>query len=119
MGVLIAGLIGVIKPLNQWFRVTAYGIWGVSSLWGAYIASKHAGLQLGFIEQSITCEYNAPSWFMLDKWVPRMFEPTSIYCDDIKWSFFGFSMPQIMVVVFSTLIAVLFFILVTEIKDRK
>jgi disulfide bond formation protein DsbB len=115
-GILIAGLVGVINPLNQWVRFTAYAIWGASNLWGAYTASKHAGLQLGFIEQSLTCEYNAPTWFMLDKWVPWIFEPTSIYCDEIKWSFFGFSMPQVMVVIFGILLLTLLYICVIEIQ---
>ncbi|NNJ90143.1 MAG: disulfide bond formation protein B [Gammaproteobacteria bacterium] len=117
MGVLVAGLVGVINPLNRWLRFTAYSIWGACSIWGAYTASKHAGLQLGFIEQSITCEYTAPTWFMLDKWVPWMFEPTSIYCDEIKWSFFGFSMPQVMLAIFVLLLLTLLYICVIEIRD--
>lgn len=117
MGIMIAGLVGSINPLSRWSRLPAYGIWGVSGLWGVYTALKHAGLQLGFIEQSITCEYNAPIWFMLDRWMPWMFQPTSFYCDDIQWSFSGFSMPQIMIGMFSLALLALVIILVNEIKD--
>ena len=86
----------------------------------AFLALKHSGLQLGIIDPSLSCDFNANfySWFKLDQWLPSVFEPTG-YCDEIQWSFFGLSMPQVMIGVYLGYLGALLYTVFKELKKFK
>jgi len=116
LGLLIAGLVGLIAPAWRWLRGLAYGLWGVSAGWGLTLAAKQAGIQLGLTKAALDCSFEAdyPSWAKLDQWLPWVFTPTGS-CGEIQWQFLGLSMPQWMVGVFVTYLIVLAMVLLAEI----
>ena len=112
LGVMVAGLLGAIAPSNIVLRLSSFGLWISSAAWGLYLSITHVGYQNNDDPFAGTCEFfaNYPSWFKLDEWIPYLFEPSG-YCDDIAWSFLGFSMPAWLIVCFGVylIIAVLVF----------
>ena len=56
LGLLGAGIIGATKPQSKLVRAIAYLVWGVSSVWGYFIAREHIEMQ------TTTCLlYTSPS----------------------------------------------------------
>lgn len=83
-------------------RLIAYIGWGVSGIWGFFIAMEHVDIQGASNSFFATCEIvpNFPSWLPLHEWLPNLFAATGD-CGDINWSFMNLSMPQCMMVIFA------------------
>jgi len=101
LGILAAGLIGASAPQNVFIRLSAFFLWGVSAIWGAFLAVEHTDYQMN-PSPFKTCDFfpNFPSWAPIHEWFPWLFNPTGD-CSDIVWQFFGYSMPQWLIVCFS------------------
>lgn len=83
-------------------RLIAFIGWGVSAIWGFFIAWEHVDIQGASNSFFATCEIvpNFPSWLPLHEWLPNLFAATGD-CGDINWSFLQLSMPQWMMVIFT------------------
>lgn len=101
LGILSAGLIGATAPQNSIVRLSAFLCWAISAVWGALLAIEHAHYQIN-PSPFATCDFfpNFPSWAPLHEWLPWLFNPTGD-CADIVWQFFGYSMPQWLIVSFA------------------
>ncbi|MCP4127864.1 MAG: disulfide bond formation protein DsbB [Gammaproteobacteria bacterium] len=114
--IFFAGLVGFINPNMLWLRLSGYLLWAGGVIWGLYLSIRHAGIQMGLIQDS-SCEFvaNFPSWMQLDHWLPWLFNPTG-YCDEIQWQFLGLSMPQTMVIANVVYLIVMLVVLVAEFR---
>ena len=118
-GVMFAALIPLIAN-TVLTRLIAYIGWGVSAIWGLLIALEHVDIQTAINPFFVTCEFvpNFPSFMPLHEWLPKLFAATGD-CGDIDWQFLGYSMPQWMVVIFGIYSALLVFVLITRLVDKK
>lgn len=114
VGIFCAGVIGGLGAQSIIARLAAYISWGVGSIWGLIIALEHVEIQSSD-SLFYTCEYvpNFPSWLPLHQWMPWLFEATGD-CGDIKWQFLGFSMPQVMIVIFGVYSALFIFLVLSR-----
>ncbi|GAA0858165.1 disulfide bond formation protein DsbB [Aliiglaciecola litoralis] len=100
-GVLLAALIPLLK--NTLFtRLIGFIGWGISSIWGLFIAIEHVDLQMASNPFFAACEIvpNFPSFMPLHQWLPNIFAATGD-CGNIDWQFLSLSMPQWMIVIFA------------------
>ena len=120
LAILLAGLIGAAAPKYWFVRLTAFALWGAAAIWGLLIALEHVEMQTSTTSFFFGCEIvpNFPSWAPLHEWLPFMFEASGD-CGDIKWRFFGYSMPQVMVAVFVGYIAILAVMIFGRLIDKK
>jgi len=111
LGVLLAGLIGASCPQYLLVRLIAFAVWGISAVWGLLLALEHTDYQMN-PSPFATCDFfpNFPSWAPLHEWLPWLFNPTGD-CADIVWQFFGYSMPQWLIVSFA-IYTILFVVIV-------
>jgi protein dithiol:quinone oxidoreductase len=118
--IIIAGILGLIDPNNGLLRLGGYILWVGGAIWGLYLTIKHAGIQMGLIQDSASCDFiaNFPAWLQLDQWIPWLFNPTG-YCEDVQWQFLGMSMPQSMVMVNAIYLIVLVMVLVSEYRQSR
>lgn len=118
--IFFGGVIGIIAPQQLLFRLIGYGLWGTGAVWGLLIALEHVEMQSSAMSLFFTCEFvpNFPSWAPLHEWIPFLFEASGD-CGEISWQFFGYSMPQWMVVIFAGYTAVLAIVLLTRIAVAK
>ncbi len=112
--IIAAGAIGTLGHQNIFARATAYALWGISSVWGLIIAVEHVEMQENSGSLFFSCEFipNFPTWAPLHEWIPFLFEATGD-CGEISWQFFGFSMPQWMIIVYA-LYAIAFTLVLTN-----
>ena len=111
LGIIIAGLIGASAPQYLIVRLIAFAMWAINAVWGLLLAIQHTDYQMN-PSPFATCDFypNFPSWAPLHEWLPWLFNPTGD-CSDIVWQFFGYSMPQWLIVsfaVYSVLFALIF-----------
>ena len=101
-GIFFAGIVGSLGNKNIFLRLLAFSLWGLSAIWGLLIAIEHDEIQSDTLSLLYSCEFvpNFPSWAPLHEWLPALFEATGD-CGDINWQFFGYTMPQMMIVVYS------------------
>jgi disulfide bond formation protein DsbB len=121
LGIALAGAIGYLGCQYMLARLFAYILWGVGAVWGLLIAIEHVEIQASSGSLFFSCEFipNFPSWAPLHEWIPFLFEATGD-CGEISWEFFGYSMPQWMVVVYGLFAFALFMVLLGSlIKSRK
>lgn len=106
--IMVSGIIGLVGYQSLFFRVLAYIFWAVGSIWGLIIALEHVEMQANSGSLFFSCELvpNFPHWAPLHEWLPAIFEVTGD-CGEISWQFFGFSMPQWMIVVYALYTAAL------------
>lgn len=112
IGLVFAGLIGLINPKNLAIRWLGFVTWGYASYQGLLLALEHTDYQFNpspFKQCDIFPQF--PSWAPLDQWFPWMFNPTGD-CSEVVWQFLGYSMPQWLVAIFIVSFAacVVFFI---------
>lgn len=119
IGIMLAGLVGAIAPQNLLIRLTAFALWGVSAVWGFLLAVEHTDYQLN-PSPFATCDFfpNFPSWAPLHEWLPWLFNPTGD-CSDIVWQFFGYSMPQWLIVSFAIYVVLFVIIAITALLPAK
>lgn len=100
LGIVGAGLLGTVAPVPL-VRLVAYGIWGLSAIWGFLIAYEHVDIQTAANPFFASCEIvpNFPSFMPLHEWLPSFFAATGD-CGNIDWQFLTLSMPQWMMVIF-------------------
>ncbi|WP_158968071.1 disulfide bond formation protein DsbB [Paraglaciecola sp. L3A3] len=97
---------------NLFTRIMGFVSWGVSAIWGLFIAIEHVDIQTATNPFFATCEIvpNFPSWAPLHEWLPNIFAATGD-CGDINWSLLDMSMPQWMIIVFAIYSAILVVVL--------
>ncbi|AOW78419.1 disulfide bond formation protein B [Colwellia sp. PAMC 20917] len=119
-GIFFAGIVGSMGNKNIVLRSVAFTLWGVGAIWGLLIAIEHVEIQSATLSFLYSCEFvpNFPSWAPLHEWLPSLFEATGD-CGDINWQFFGYTMPQMMIVVFGGFTAVLVVILLAQLINKK
>ena len=113
-GVFFAGVIGYFGHQLVSLRILAYISWAIGAIWGLLIAIEHVEVQ-NSNSLFYSCEYvpNFPTWLPLHELLPWLFEATGD-CGDINWQFFGYSMPQIMIVTYTIYIFILAVVLMTR-----
>ncbi|NQZ88575.1 MAG: disulfide bond formation protein DsbB [Colwellia sp.] len=119
-GIFIAGIVGSLGNKNIFLRLLAFSLWGLSAIWGLLIAIEHVEIQSATLSFLYSCEFvpNFPSWAPLHEWLPALFEATGD-CGDINWQFFGYTMPQMMIVVYSGFSLVLAVTLIARLIDKR
>lgn len=120
LAIFTAGIIGAVGCNNILSRTVAYTLWGVGAIWGLIIALEHVEMQANSGSLFFSCEFipNFPAWAPLHEWLPFIFEATGD-CGEISWQFFGFSMPQWMVVVYALYTIALAIILINRLAWAK
>ena len=118
--IFLSGLIGFMSNKFILGRFLAYAFWAVGAIWGLLIAVEHVDIQTAEFSFMFTCEIvpNFPSWAPLHEWLPMLFEANGD-CGEILWSFLGYSMPQVMIVVFAVYILLLAVMLSSRIIKTK
>lgn len=102
LAIFAAGAIGTLAHQHMLARILAYILWGVGAIWGLIIALEHVEMQENSGSLFFSCEFipNFPAWAPLHEWIPFLFEATGD-CGEISWQFFGYSMPQWMIIVYA------------------
>ena len=110
--IILAGFVGFWGCKFLIARVIAYGLWSTGAIWGLLIALEHVEIQANSGSLFFSCDIipNFPTWAPLHEWIPVLFEATGD-CGEINWQFLGYSMPQWMVVVYSTYVAAFILVL--------
>ncbi|MEP4891589.1 MAG: disulfide bond formation protein DsbB [Aliiglaciecola sp.] len=118
-GLLFAGLLPTLKN-NLITRFIGFVTWGVSAIWGMFIAIEHVGIQNESNPFFVSCEIvpNFPSFLPLHNWLPNMFAATGD-CGNIDWEFMNMSMPEWMIVVFAIYTAVFSIVLFSRLFTRR
>lgn len=119
LGILLAGLVGASAPQYLMVRLLAFTLWAVNALWGTLLALEHTNYQMN-PSPFATCDFfpNFPSWAPLHEWLPWLFNPMGD-CADIVWQFFGYSMPQWLIVSFSIYTVLFVMIAMTALLPNK
>lgn len=102
LGIMFAGVLGLISPTNSLMRYSAIALWGLSSIWGWLIAREHTNMQNTTDPFAFTCDIvpNFPELLPLHEWIPAFFAATGD-CGNIDWEFANMSMPNWMEVIFA------------------
>ncbi len=92
LGLVVAGLLGLIAPQYRLLRLPPILILLGSSAGGLYVVYDHLRSAYGWGE---TCLLRAkfPEWLPLEDLMPFMFHPTGD-CANLDWSLLGLSMPE-------------------------
>jgi len=119
LAIVAAGLIGAIAPQNLFIRLIAFAVWAVGAVWGLMLANEHVHYQL-HPSPFATCDFfpNFPTWLPLHEMVPWLFNPTGD-CADIVWQFFGYSMPQWLIVCFAIYLVLFVVVAITAMLPKK
>lgn len=119
-GVFLAGIVGIWGYQHIIFRLLGYISWGVGSIWGLMLAIEHHDIQTSPMSFMFSCEFtpNFPSWLPLHEWLPFLFDATGD-CGDIDWQFLGYSMPQVMMLIFAVYALALFAVLISRLTIKK
>ncbi|MBV7297529.1 disulfide bond formation protein DsbB [Enterovibrio paralichthyis] len=122
IGVVGAGLIGMIAPQNGLIRWAGFAAWGVAAGWGLKLSIEHVGYQFPDPNDlfGATCDIfvSFPSWAPLNKWVPWMFEASGD-CSKIVWQFLTLSMPQWLVIIFAAMLVVLAIVVLSQFFGKR
>lgn len=105
VGLALGGLTGAIHPGSLALRLAGYGAILVSSIVGLRFALQQIAILRG---ERFDCSFmpDFPGWMPLHEWLPAVFQPTGM-CGELEWYFLGFTMPEVMVGVFSAYLAAL------------
>ncbi|WP_394212694.1 disulfide bond formation protein DsbB [Enterovibrio calviensis] len=122
MGIVGAGLIGIVAPQNGLFRWLAITAWGVSAGWGLKLSIEHVGYQFPDPNDlfGATCDIfvSFPSWAPLNQWVPWMFEASGD-CSKIVWEFMTLTMPQWLVIIFAAILVVFVVVILSQFFGKR
>ncbi|WP_445776268.1 disulfide bond formation protein DsbB [Shewanella sp.] len=119
LGLILAGLIGMLQPKVWIFRFIGLLSWAVSSVWGFSLSYELNDMQVN-PSPFATCSFypEFPSFMPLDVWLPSVFSPTGM-CSDSPWTFLSVSMAQWMMVCFAIYGLIWFVMLVPSLKTGK
>ncbi|WP_445772619.1 disulfide bond formation protein DsbB [Shewanella sp.] len=119
LGLILAGLIGMLQPKVWIFRFIGLLSWAVSSVWGFSLSYELNDMQVN-PSPFATCSFypEFPSFMPLDVWLPSVFSPTGM-CSDSPWTFLSVSMAQWMMVCFAIYGLIWFVMLVPSLKTAK
>ncbi|WP_354624534.1 disulfide bond formation protein DsbB [Psychromonas sp. MME2] len=111
LGILFSGLLGATAPQNTIVRSSGFLIWIISAVKGLLLALQHTDFQMN-PSPFATCDFfpDFPTWAPLHEWFPWLFNPTGD-CSEIVWQFFGYSMPQWLIVCF-TIYCIIFIVVI-------
>lgn len=112
-GVVAAGLVGAVAPATP-LRFAGLMIWLYSVWHGLLLAIKHTNIQF-HPSPFVTCDFlvNFPAWLPLNKWLPSVFSASGD-CTVRQWHFLSLEIPQWMIIIFSTYLAIAAIILVAQ-----
>ena len=121
--IFFAGVVGALGCKFVLTRMLAYALWGTGAIWGLIIALEHVEIQnaasspMAFL---FSCDIvpNFPTWAPLHQWLPALFEASGD-CGEIAWQFFGYSMPQWMIVVYAVFTAIFTVVLFGRLINKK
>jgi len=118
--IFFAGVVGYFGYNFIIGRIVAYILWGTGAIWGLIIALEHVEIQSSTLSFLYSCELvpNFPIWAPLHEWIPFLFEATGD-CGDINWQFFGYTMPQWMIVVYGAYTVLLAVIVLARLIGAK
>lgn len=113
-GILFASFLGLLHPKNLICRLLTLIMMWLSSLKGVLIALKHVDYQLNPSPWN-QCAFlpDFPKSLPLNEWFPFLFQPTGS-CNDIVWSFLGFSMAQWILVMFAGFLLIFSLMLLSQ-----
>lgn len=122
LGILFAGLIGMLAPQQFFVRWTALSVWGISVIWGLKLGVEHVGYQFPDPNELFgpTCDIvvRLPTWLPLNEWMPWMFEASGD-CAKIVWEFLSLTMPQWLVVIFIAKLIVFSAVVISQFLGKK
>lgn len=118
-GIILSAIVGLIEPKCFITRTLALIIGIISAVKGVLLSVKHVDYQLNPAPWN-QCSYMAefPQVLPLDKWFPLIFKPYGI-CSEISWTFLGFSMPQWLIIVFTSYCLVFILLIISQFKHKK
>lgn len=110
-GILFAALVPLLHN-NTWTRLIGYAGWGVSAIWGFFLAREHVDILTAANPFFASCEIvpNFPSWLALHEWFPAIFAATGD-CMENSWQFAGMGMAQWMMIIFAFYSVLLFVVI--------
>lgn len=119
LAIVAAGLVGASAPKNLLIRLIGFTLWAIGAIWGLLLAMEHTHFQMN-PSPFATCDFypNFPEWLPLHEMLPWLFNPTGD-CSDIVWQFFGYSMPQWLIVSFTIYIIIGFVVVVSAMLPAK
>lgn len=117
MGIIIAGIIGMIAPRFCFFRGLALVIWGFSAIKGLLLAIRHTNYQLNPSPWN-QCEFKPdfPQTLPFDQWFPNIFAAGPVNCSESQWEMLGWGMPQWLIVAFGTFSLFFVLVLISQVK---
>ncbi|AZG73605.1 disulfide bond formation protein DsbB [Shewanella livingstonensis] len=119
LGIILAGLVGMLQPKMWFIRLVGLAIWVVSAVWGFKLAYELNEMQVN-PSPFATCSFypEFPSFMPLDTWLPAVFSPTGM-CSDSPWSWLSVSMAQWMMVGFVLYVVMWLLMLIPTLKSTK
>ena len=117
LGLAVGGLIGVLYPRQWMLRLAGYLVIAAAAVLGLRFALRHVAVLRG---NSLDCSFlpDFPAWLPLHEWFPPVFQPTAM-CGEIDWYFFGLTMPEVMVGIFTAYLAALVYAFVGEFRNLR
>ncbi len=121
LGIVLAALPALLRPELLISRLVSFIGWLTASAWGLKLAVEHVKMQNPenfMLLMSCDVFPNFPNWMPLHHWLPSIFEPRGT-CGDIDWMFLGLSMPEWMIVIFTSfLISAISFLAIRLVKKQ-
>lgn len=119
LGLVLAGVIGLLAPTVWLVRVLAAAVWAISAGWGLKLAYELDQMQTN-PNPFATCSFmpDFPKWMPLHEWLPSVFMPTGM-CTDVPWTFLNVTMAQWMIVIFVGFLAVLLLFLLPLLSRQR
>ena len=113
-------VLGSINTQNMVLRLVAFATWGVSAIWGSFIAKEHIAMQNNTDPFAFSCAFEPkfPSFMPLHEWIPSFFAATGD-CGNIDWQFASMSMPAWMEVIFAAFSVVFIAVVVSRLVSKK
>lgn len=119
LGLLFAGVVGMIAPNKCAIRWGALLIGIFSAIKGLLLALKHTEYQLDpkpWHQCPLIPEF--PETLPLHQWFPSVFQAGGL-CKDISWQFLGLAMPQWLIGIFAFYALALILIAFSQFKRLK
>ncbi len=118
-GIVLASTIVLISN-TPWTRLFGYGLWLLSSVWGALLSWEHIDILTASNPFYIACDAmpNFPAFLPLHQWLPSMFAAPGL-CNDDSWQLLGFTMPHWLLGIFSLFALTCVIVVVSRLMDAR